>query len=83
MLYNILITLILLILLYYFFIWIYQCINKNETWANYVTPYYDYVKTGSDPLMYYAKPIYRKPYRYPFQFYKSYPYPHLSYYELL
>ena len=58
--------------------------NKTiEKWANYRTPYYDYARTGNDPLMFYTKPVYRKPYRWPFTFYKSYPYPHMTYYELL
>jgi hypothetical protein len=52
----------------------------QENWANYQTPYYDYALTGNDPLIYYTKPMYRRPYRYPFTFFKSYPYPHMSYY---
>ncbi len=35
--------------------------------------------TGSDPLTFYQYPIYRKPYEYPYQYYSSYPYPHLTY----
>jgi len=56
--------------------------KEIEHWANYRTRYYDYARTGTDPLIYYAKPIYRKPYRWPFTFFKSYPYPHMSYNEL-
>jgi len=57
--------------------------ESREEWANYTTPYYNYKQTGTDPLIYYARPIYRKPYMYPFTFFKSYPYPHMSYNELL
>jgi hypothetical protein len=32
-------------------------------------------------LTFYQYPIYRKPYMYPYQFYQSYPSPHMTYYE--
>ena len=57
--------------------------NKNEevveNWANYKTPPYNYVDTGRDPLHFYRRDRYRKPYRYPYKFYQSYPYPHYTY----
>lgn len=43
-------------------------------------PYNNY-ESGATPLNFYEFPIYRKPFMYPQQFYKSYPLPHLSYYE--
>ena len=55
--------------------------DVNENWANYRTSYYDFARTGNDQLIFYNKPVYRKPYRWPFTFFKSYPYPHMSYYE--
>ena len=80
----------LIIGLYFLIPFIQQCIkqklNKNnlkEEFITYEQPYYNYQNTGRDPLMFYAKPIYRKPYRFPFKFYKSYPIQHLSNYELL
>ena len=49
-----------------------------EKWQNYVLQPYGYVRSGNDPLYFYRKDRYRKPYRWPFQFYKSYPYPHMA-----
>ena len=51
----------------------------QENWANYKIPPYNFVETGQDPLYFYRRDRYRKPYRYPFKFYQSYPYPHYSY----
>lgn len=42
---------------------------------------YDNYEDGQTPFNFYEFPIYRKPYMYPQQFYKSYPLPNLSYYE--
>lgn len=55
--------------------------NKEikEEWTNYVQSPFDYAKTGSDPINFYIKPAYRKPYRYPFKFHSSYPYDHYRY----
>lgn len=36
------------------------------------------VKTGNDPLYFYGRNRYRKPYRWPQRYYSSYPYPHLQ-----
>ena len=58
-------------------------LNLNISMENFETYFYDpfnYGDTGADPLTFYRYPIYRKPYRYPYQFYSSYPYPYLSYY---
>ena len=41
---------------------------------------YNYMDTGASPLSFYKYPIYRKPFMYPYQFYSSYPYPHMTYY---
>ena len=56
---------------------------SNQTMENFETYYYDplnYGTTGSDPLSFYKYPIYRKPYRYPYKYYSSFPYPYLTYY---
>ena len=60
------------------------CLSKPsllENWEIYKQLPYEHIKTGSKPLNYYVKTRFRKPYRYPFQFYKSYPVPHLSHLE--
>ena len=56
---------------------------SNQNMENFETYFYDpfnYGSTGSDPLSFYKYPIYRKPYRYPYKYYSSFPYPYLTYY---
>lgn len=56
---------------------------SNQIMENFETYYYDpfnYGTTGADPLSFYKYPIYRKPYRYPYKYYSSFPYPYLTYY---
>ncbi len=53
----------------------------KENFETYKRNPYNYYESGSTPMNFYEFPIYRKPYMYPQQFYKSYPLPHLSYYE--
>ena len=64
---------------------VYLAYNQNEptieNFQSYIQNPYNYIKTGADPLTFYSLPRYRKPYRFPFKFHKSYPYPHLSPYE--
>ena len=43
---------------------------------------FDYMDTGTSPLSFYQYPAYRKPYMYPFKYYQSYPYPHMSFGEM-
>tara|TARA_B100000123_G_C25709514_1_gene419208 strand:- start:251 stop:424 length:174 start_codon:yes stop_codon:yes gene_type:complete len=50
-----------------------------ENWVPYKQKPYDYYKTGSNPLNFYERSRFRKPYRFPFQFKKSYPIKHMSY----
>lgn len=50
--------------------------DLEEGWQSYRTPPYGYVSTGSDPIYYYQRDLYRKPYRWPLTFTSSYPYPH-------
>lgn len=50
----------------------------TEGWQDYqLCPYGD-VRSGSDPLFFYNYNKYRKPYRWPFRYYSSYPWPHLE-----
>lgn len=59
----------------------YLNINTSmETFQTYSYGPFNYGDTGADPLTFYKYPVYRNPYRYPFQFYSSYPYPYMSYY---
>lgn len=60
------------------FIACYLLTQQSETFQNYTLNPFGYVYTGDDPLYFYNKNRYRKPYRWPFRFYKSYPYDHLS-----
>lgn len=52
--------------------------EDKETWANYERGF-NYISTGQTPMYFYNKPLYRKPYRYPFQFFSSYPVSNLSF----
>lgn len=49
-----------------------------ETWQDYTLKPYNYVYSGNDPLHFYRKDRYRRPYRDGFKFYQSYPVPHMS-----
>ena len=51
-----------------------------ETWQDYIQKPYGYIFSGSDPLYFYRKDRYRRPYRDGFKFYQSYPIPHLTQY---
>ena len=74
-------NLFILLMIVIVFGMIYNPINVNERWMNYVLKPYNYMLTGRDPPYYYRRDLYKKPYRYPYQFFKSYPFPHLSYCE--
>jgi hypothetical protein len=50
--------------------------NVQEGWQSYEIAPYDYVSTGADPLYYYNRPLFRKPYMWPQRYVSSYPYPH-------
>ena len=49
----------------------------KEDFAEYKIPPYSYLSTGSNPLHFYRRDRYRKPYRYPFRVFSSYPSPYL------
>jgi len=77
------IGIILLIIFFICLSFFYSNYYTKEGWANYERKPLDILTTGSTPLNYYRKDLYRLPYRYPFTFQKSYPLPNQSYYELL
>ena len=49
-----------------------------ETFQDYKMCPYGEVYSGNDPLYFYNYNRYRKPYRWPYKYYSSYPYPHMS-----
>ena len=60
-------------------LWVMVGRMNREDFSEYKLPPYNYLKTGSDPLHFYRRDRYRKPYRYPFRFFSSYPSPYLTY----
>ena len=54
--------------------------DVKEDFTTYNIEPYNYKTTGANPLVYYNYPRYRKPYRYPFKFYSSYPVPYYRYF---
>ena len=69
--------LILLIISSFCYLKMYEDIEQFETYS--YAPF-NYMTTGSEPLSFYNYPVYRNPYRYPFQYLSSYPEPYLRYY---
>jgi len=62
------------------------CDNSNiftEHWQDYMTLPFDYISTGSSPISFYRKDLYREPYDYPYKFFTSYPVPSMQYHALL
>lgn len=52
--------------------------NQRESFQDYKLCPYGEVLSGNDPLYFYNYDRYRKPYRWPFRYHSSYPYPHMS-----
>ncbi len=77
----ILIILFICVILYFHKDFILNKLNVKEGFETYKRNPFHYYESGATPLNFYEFPIYRKPFMYPQQFYKSYPLPHLSYYE--
>lgn len=75
------ITVLLILLIVGSFLNNYMKIDNKEAFQTYIQKPYNFIKTGSDPLSFYRRDRYRKPYRYPFKFFKSYPVPHMSHLE--
>ena len=57
--------------------------DLKEKWQNYMRTPYNYISTGATPIDFYRKDLYRKPFDYPFKFFKSYPVPSMQYHTLL
>ena len=49
-----------------------------ENWELYKQPHFKHIQTGRKPMKFYKHLRYRQPYRFPFQFIKTYPIPHLT-----
>ena len=73
--------LVLLFLIIIFLLIIYFKPSVLENWDLYKTKHYKYIKTGSKSINLYQHKLYRKPYRHPFHFVKTYPMPHLSHFN--
>ena len=48
-----------------------------------MTSPFDFIGTGSNPVNFYRKDLYREPYDYPYRFFSSYPVPSVQYHPLL
>ena len=57
--------------------------DLKEKWENYMRNPFNYLSTGATPIDFYRKDLYRKPFDYPFKFFKSYPVPSMQYHTLL
>ncbi len=51
---------------------------SSEPFQDYKLCPYGEVLSGNDPLYFYNYDRYRKPYRWPFKYHSSYPYPHMN-----
>ena len=71
--FTIILILIILVLSYFL-----SRDNNYEHWQSYNQKPFNYIKNGSSPLSFYIRNRYKKPYRYPYKYYKSYPYPNMS-----
>ena len=57
--------------------------DLKEKWQNYMRSPFNYLSTGATPIDFYRKDLYRKPFDYPYKFFKSYPVPCMQYHTLL
>ena len=73
---GLLIAIIVILLIY-----INSSPNNRENWQSYNQTPFNYVKNGSSPLNFYIRNRYKKPYRFPYKYKKSYPYPNMSFYN--
>ena len=55
--------------------------TTEHFWQMYNRGCYRHKDTGYETEDYYIIPQYRKPYRYPLTFFKSYPEPHMAHYD--
>mgnify|MGYP004355342483 CR=1 FL=1 len=71
--YSILMIFVLLIIV---------CYYNKEDFTEYVKNPFGYRSIGTSPIVMYYKPLYRKPYRYPYAFRSTYPIDYMSYYQM-
>lgn len=57
--------------------------ETKEDFEVYKQKPFDYIETGSTPMGFYRKDAYRLPYRFPYQFAQSYPFPHMTFWKNL
>jgi len=78
-----------IIIIIIIFVFLSLLLGKNgvnltkEDCQDYMRLPFDFISTGSNPMNFYRKDLYRKPYEYPYKFYKSYPIPSVQHYPLL
>ncbi len=80
------IFILIIIIIFLFLSTIYKNMNLDkykEKWQDYMTLPFDFISTGSSPINFYRKDIFRSPYMYPQRFYQSYPVPSVQYFPLL
>lgn len=77
------IIIIIVIMFIYFFYNLSNFGMYQENWQDYMRTPFDFVSTGSNPINFYRKDLYREPYDYPYKFYQSYPVPSMQYHTLL
>ena len=70
-----------IILIFIIFILLYKKNEGFSNWKMYQELPLGNIKTGSSPLSYYEFNRYRKPYRYPVCYMKSYPIQHCSHFD--
>lgn len=79
-------VLIIIIIIIFSLIWmVYNSLGfqTKEDWTDYMRLPFDFISTGSSPINFYRKDLYRKPYDYPYKFFSSYPVPSMQYHTLL
>jgi len=73
---KIILLFVLFVLFVLFAAYYFGKFNVKEGWVDYIQKPYKYVREGSDPIHYYRRDRYRKPYRHGFTFNQTYPYQH-------
>ena len=59
---------------------IFICYSNKERFTGYIKFPFKYEDIGTSPLVMYNKPLYRKPYRFPYMFKSTYPMNYMRYY---
>jgi hypothetical protein len=55
------------------------CYLNKDHFTNYIRTPFNYQDIGTSPLVFYNKPLYRKPYRFPYMFESTYPVNYMRY----